>query len=174
MAVPTVRSTLCTLLVLLSSLQIAASKIIKINTTSGEWIPYPDPSTGDTIWLENNRRPSLYTGDFGDCMGNSLVNVSRFDAAYYKDNSTVLVHWAGSSDFANQTVMIYFAVYAYGKVYWDMAVNPCNSNINSLCPMNSSVPIETSFNILLGPHDQQQIPSKQIMTLPRMYSELTI
>lgn len=150
---------LLALAALLSCVQLVLSKTIIVNTTDGSYVPYTDPNTGVQVWLANDRRPSLYTGNFGDCMEDGMVDVTRFDAAYYKDNSTVNIHWAGSSNFKNQSVTIYFAVYAYGKVYWDMAVDPCNSNIMSLCPMNTSVPIETTFDIALGPHDAQQIPS---------------
>ncbi|KAG9534283.1 hypothetical protein KCU60_g25283, partial [Aureobasidium melanogenum] len=51
-------------------------------------------SAGETVYLADDRRPSLYTGQFGDCKGSSAVNVTRFDAAYYKDNMTVLFHLA--------------------------------------------------------------------------------
>ena len=46
---------------------------------------------GVTRNLANDRYPALYTGDFGDCLGGqSLINVTSFDAAYYADNMTVL------------------------------------------------------------------------------------
>lgn len=53
----------------------------------------------------DDRRPSLYTGQFGDCKGSSAVNVTRFDAAYYKDNMTVLFHLAGNTAIANESLM---------------------------------------------------------------------
>lgn len=67
------------------------------------WIKY----TGNdgTVWLDDDRRPSLYTQNFGDCQGDSLINVTRFDAAYYKDNMTVLFHLEGSSPLANESLM---------------------------------------------------------------------
>jgi hypothetical protein len=44
-----------------------------------------------TRWLSDDRYPALYTGDFADCLGGqSLLNVTRFDAAYYADNMMVL------------------------------------------------------------------------------------
>lgn len=60
---------------------------------------------GEEVWVKDNRRPSLYTGDFGDCMGSSTVNVTRFDAAYYKDNMTVLFHLEGNTAVKNESLM---------------------------------------------------------------------
>lgn len=70
------------------------------NTT---WIKY----TGNdgTVWLEDDRKPALYTQNFGDCQGDSLINVTRFDAAYYKDNMTVLFHLEGNSALTNESLM---------------------------------------------------------------------
>jgi hypothetical protein len=65
-------------------------------------------SEGQDVLLADNRRPALYTQNFGDCMGDSLINVTRFDAAYYKDNMTVLFHLAGSSALTNQSLMRMF------------------------------------------------------------------
>jgi hypothetical protein len=72
-----------------------------VDTT--RWIQY----TGNdgTVWLDDDRRPSLYTQDFGDCMGDSLINVTRFDAAYYKDNMTILFHLEGNSALKDESVM---------------------------------------------------------------------
>ena len=69
-----------------------------------KWITTVD-SNGNKIWLQDNRRPALYTGDFGDCMGDSTVNVTRFDAAYYKDNMTVVFHLAGNTGLRSESVM---------------------------------------------------------------------
>jgi hypothetical protein len=66
-------------------------------------IPYTDDD--GTQWFMDDRRPALYTQTFGDCQGDSLLNVSRFDAAYYKDNMTVLFHLEGSSALANESVI---------------------------------------------------------------------
>jgi ML-like domain len=67
------------------------------------WIQY----TGNdgSVWLQDERKPSLYTQDFGDCQGGSLINVTRFDAAYYKDNMTVLFHLGGTTALANEDIM---------------------------------------------------------------------
>lgn len=62
-------------------------------------------SDGQDVYLADNRRPALYTGNFGDCLGSSAVNVTRFDAAYYKDNMTVLFHLEGNTAVANESLM---------------------------------------------------------------------
>jgi len=52
--------------------------------------------------------PSLFTGDFGDCMGGqSLINLTSFDAAYYdtNDDMFVLFNIAGLSSLRNESVM---------------------------------------------------------------------
>lgn len=60
---------------------------------------------GVTVYLADDRKPSLYTQNFGDCLGSSLINVTRFDAAYYKDNMTVLFHLEGNTAVANESLM---------------------------------------------------------------------
>jgi hypothetical protein len=69
-------------------------------------------ANGVTTWLRDNRTPALYTGDFGDCLGSSLINVTRFDAGYYADNMTVLFHLQGNTNLNNESVMLYIGVYA--------------------------------------------------------------
>lgn len=67
-------------------------------------IPYTNDQ-GTTQWFTDDRQPSLYTQTFGDCQGDSLLNLTRFDAAYYKDNMTVLFHLEGASALANESVI---------------------------------------------------------------------
>lgn len=67
------------------------------------WVPYTNDQ--GTTWLMDDRQPALYTGEFGDCQGDSLLNISRFDAAYYKDNMTILFHLEGTSALANESVI---------------------------------------------------------------------
>lgn len=53
-------------------------------------------------------QPALYTGDFGDCMGGqSLINMTSFDAAYYDTagDMYVLFNIAGMSNLRNESVM---------------------------------------------------------------------
>ncbi|KAL8790616.1 MAG: hypothetical protein Q9213_000463 [Squamulea squamosa] len=67
---------------------------------------------GQSVWLKDARKPALYTQNFGDCLGSSLINVTRFDAAYYKDNMTVLFHLEGNTNVANESLMSMSAVLA--------------------------------------------------------------
>lgn len=60
---------------------------------------------GQTLDLADDRKPALYTQNFGDCLGSSLINVTRFDAAYYKDNMTVLFHLEGNTAVANESLI---------------------------------------------------------------------
>lgn len=69
-----------------------------------QWIQYTD-NNGVTVYLDDNREPALYTKDFGDCLGNSVIDVTRWDAAYYKDNMTILFHLGGTTAVANESVM---------------------------------------------------------------------
>ena len=70
------------------------------------WIQYV--GNDGTVWLDDDRKPSLYTQTYGDCQGDSLIDVTRFDAAYYKDNMTVLFHLEGRSLLANESLMSEF------------------------------------------------------------------
>lgn len=61
--------------------------------------------------LPVDRYPALYTGDFGDCMGGqSLINLTSFDAAYYADNLTVLFDVAGTTSLRNESVVREYSV----------------------------------------------------------------
>lgn len=122
------------------------------------WITVDD-GNGGTRYLADDRRPSLYTQNFGDCLGGSLINVSRFDAAYYADNGTVLFHLEGSSAINNESLVMYIGVYAYGESRFDLVFNPCRANIDSLCPLNSSVPITANGYIPIAAEDVASIPA---------------
>ena len=60
---------------------------------------------GNQYLVADNRKPALYTQNFGDCLGSSSINVTRFDAAYYQDNMTVLFHLEGNTNVANESLM---------------------------------------------------------------------
>lgn len=188
-----------------------------IPTTCAEehtkWVTYTDNS-GELHWLRDNRKPALYTQDFGDCMGASTINVTRFDAAYYKDNMTVLFHLEGNTAVSNESLMsmssniwvtVYFAnpssavrigVYAYGEPRFDLVFNPCHAQIyrypltksmkclaltvDSLCPMNASVPIEANGVIPVASSDVSgiiplalQIPDFEGQAILRIFSNST-
>jgi hypothetical protein len=56
--------------------------------------------------LDVSRTPALYTGDFDDCLGGeSLFNVTKFDAAYYADNLTVLFHLDGTTNIRRENLV---------------------------------------------------------------------
>jgi hypothetical protein len=56
--------------------------------------------------LDVSRYPSLYTRDFDDCLGGeSLFNVTKFDAAYYADNLTVLFHLDGTTNIHKESLV---------------------------------------------------------------------
>ncbi|KAJ0386972.1 hypothetical protein COL922a_003286 [Colletotrichum nupharicola] len=108
---------------------------------------------GNTAELATNRRPALFTGDFGDCLGGqSLFNVTKFDAAYYADNMTVQFHLDGTTSIRNESLM-------NGETRFEMNFNPCMTNIASLCPLNASVPITAFAEFRLTPAQVDGIPS---------------
>ena len=92
------------LLLLLSFLS-----LIPLTATRDTQYVQTTTDSGETILLADNRQPALYTQNFGDCLGSSLINVTRFDAAYYQDNMTVLFHLEGNTNVANESVMRKFA-----------------------------------------------------------------
>ena len=65
---------------------------------------------GITRQLASNRDPSLFTGDYGNCLGGeSPFQISKYDAAYYADNMTIAFHLEGSSYLDNETFISKFA-----------------------------------------------------------------
>lgn len=62
---------------------------------------------GTALYLKDDRRPALYTGNFGDCLGesNSLVTITKFDASYYKDNMTITFDLQGSTNLTKESLM---------------------------------------------------------------------
>lgn len=69
-------------------------------------------AAGVTNTLLVDRYPALYSGNFGDCMGGqSLINLTSFDAAYYADNMTVLFNMAGGTSLRNESLMCTFNLY---------------------------------------------------------------
>ncbi|KAL8998959.1 MAG: hypothetical protein Q9169_002065 [Polycauliona sp. 2 TL-2023] len=141
-------------LLLLVSTTTAANVAVSGNT---KYVEAATPD-GEALWLKDARKPALYTQNFGDCLGSSLINVTRFDAAYYKDNMTVLFHLEGNTNVANESLMMYIGVFAYGEARFDLTFNPCNAQIYSLCPMNRSVPIEANGIIPVSDADVAGIP----------------
>lgn len=89
------------------ALLVLAYSLSFIKPTLAATPSYVESTTDDgkSIYLLDERKPALYTQNFGDCLGNSLINVTRFDAAYYKDNMTVLFHLEGNTAVANESLM---------------------------------------------------------------------
>lgn len=90
-----------------ASLLLLVSFLSLIDCTSTRDTQYVQATTssGETVYLPDDRKPALYTQDFGDCLGGSLITVTRFDAAYYQDNMTVLFHLEGNTHVANESIM---------------------------------------------------------------------
>jgi len=116
------------LLAILAFLCCTQTAIAASNASSTQYITYQNDDD-ETVYLAGDRRPALYTGNFGDCLGDSSINVTRFDAAYYKDNMTVLFHLGGNSALMNESLMMYIGVFAYGESRFDLTFNPCAANI---------------------------------------------
>lgn len=68
-------------------------------------IAYIDPSSGQKVLLDDNRQPALYSESFGDCLGGSMLDITRFDTAYYQDNMTISLRMEGSSLVSNESLM---------------------------------------------------------------------
>jgi len=60
---------------------------------------------GQQTCLDPNRKPALYTQNFGGCMTDSLIDVSMFNGAYYTDNSTVTWNMDGTTPLRNESIM---------------------------------------------------------------------
>ncbi|KAM7208954.1 TRP domain containing protein [Naviculisporaceae sp. PSN 640] len=120
---------------------------------------YGTDANGVTRELPVNRYPALYTGDFGDCLGGeSLFNITKFDAAYYADNLTIVFHLDGTSNIRNESLMMQISVDAYGSNRFEMVFDPCLLNIYSLCPLNASIPVTGWAVIPVGPQQIGGIP----------------
>ena len=91
----------------LAALAVSLSLLSLVDLSSAKDTLYVESTTssGESIYLADDRKPSLYTQNFGDCLGGSLLTVTRFDAAYYQDNMTVLFHLEGNTNVANESIM---------------------------------------------------------------------
>lgn len=105
-------------------------------SVSAAWAAEPGYISGISLDGQANKKlaldrtPSLYSGNFGDCLGGeSLLNVTKFDAAFYYDNSTVLFHLDGTTSLPDESLMLYISVEAYGEVRFSMVVDPCMVNV---------------------------------------------
>ncbi|KAF4966042.1 hypothetical protein FSARC_6242 [Fusarium sarcochroum] len=110
--------------------------------------------------LDVSRTPSLYTGDFDDCLNDgSLFNVTGFDTAYYADNLTVSFHLYGSSNIRQENVMMHLSIEVYGEERFNKTYDPCAANVTSLCPLKAGEPIEAYITTSISADDIAGIPS---------------
>ncbi|KAH6956483.1 hypothetical protein DER45DRAFT_614441 [Fusarium avenaceum] len=110
--------------------------------------------------LDVSRTPSLYTGDFDDCLNDgSLFNVTGFDTAYYSDNLTVSFHLYGSSNIRQENVMMHLVIEVYGEERFNKTYDPCAANVTSLCPLKAGEPIEAYITTSISADDLRGIPS---------------
>jgi hypothetical protein len=140
-------ATVNVLLVLITLL----SCLTAANATTG--LDGSPTGTEKEVALDDDRQPALYIQSFGDCMGGSLLDITRFDAAYYKDNMTIMFHLQGSSLVTGVPLILRIGVYAYGEDRFSLLFNPCNTNMAGLCPTNSSVPVDASGIIPVSADD---------------------
>ena len=123
------------------------------------FVQYTQPG-GQTVLLQDDRQPALYTGDFGDCLGGSLLEITRFDAEYWVDNMTVGFHLAGPPPTVdNINTVMSLSVYAYGQSRFNLLFNPCGTSIQGLCPTNTSISIEAAGIIPVSDNNVADIPS---------------
>ncbi|KAF4448132.1 hypothetical protein F53441_8448 [Fusarium austroafricanum] len=110
--------------------------------------------------LDVSRTPSLYTGDFDDCLNDgSLFNVTHFDTAYYSDNLTVSFHVYGSTNIRQESVMMHLSIEVYGEERFNKTYDPCETNITSLCPLKAGQPISAYITTSISADDIAGIPS---------------
>ena len=120
--------------------------------------------------LDVSRTPSLYTGDFADCLGGeSLFNVTKFDAAYYADNLTVLFHLDGTTNMHKESLVLHLALEAYGELQFNMTYDPCKYNISSMCPLMAGVPV-SAFAVFSIPPNATDGVSTVSMNMPDLES----
>ncbi|PSK33578.1 Flavin carrier protein 2 [Elsinoe australis] len=148
------------IMALLSLLLLPAVFAQNMQTTNGiRYVSITDSTTNQQVLVPDDRKPALYTGNFGDCLGSSLINVTRFDASYYADNMTIMFHLAGTTALQQESLMMYIGVYAYGESRFDLIFNPCSANIASLCPARSNTTIEANGLIPVSQSDVAGIPN---------------
>ncbi|KAM0325159.1 hypothetical protein ACHAQA_007698 [Verticillium albo-atrum] len=108
-----------------------------------------------------DRYPALFTGDFADCLGGeSLFNITKFDAGYFKDNLTIVFHLDGNTNVREENLIMHISLDAYGDSRFDMTFDPCGTpRIESLCPLNADVAVEAWAAIPISPDDVEGMAS---------------
>ena len=96
---------ICSRLLLLSTVLLLLLLPSSTHAREHKYI-YGTDADGITRKLALDRTPALYTGDFGDCLGGqSLFNITKFDAAYYADNMTLVFHLDGATNIKSENLM---------------------------------------------------------------------
>lgn len=109
--------------------------------------------------LAQDRTPALFTGDFGDCLGGeSLLNITNFDAALYWDNATILMHLDGRTNIRNENIMLHLSLDTYGESRFSTIIDPCQSGMPSLCPMRASQAIGASGVFTITENQVSEFP----------------
>lgn len=71
--------------------------------------------------------PSLYTGNYGDCLGGeSLFNITKYDVAYFRGDTAVLFHLNGATSVRQEDVICEWQPTTEGliqKLTCDLAVH---------------------------------------------------
>ena len=134
------------LALLLSFLILVQPTAAKVNYVQSQ------DANGQTIYLEDNRQPALYTGDFGDCLGGSLLDLTRFDAAYYQDNMTVVFHMAGTTQLNNESLVRMYQDVVQARVY-PLTICQCSLVSSPMARVDSISYSIRAMPILLGPND---------------------
>lgn len=99
--------TIVLLCLLLSCSQAALQVVDNDGQQQNQW------SRLRTAHIAGKRVPPLYTGDFGDCMANSMVKLTQFHAAYYHDDLMVGFHLDGHTSLRNESIMGTTCPYKY-------------------------------------------------------------
>ncbi|KAJ5065850.1 ML-like domain-containing protein [Bipolaris maydis] len=151
-------------------LAIYLSLILSITFTIANQTEYVRATIkGIRTLVRDDRQPSLYTTDYADCLGNSAINITRFDAAYYKDNMTITFHLRGETALQDH-IMLNIAVFAYGETRFSLTFNPCDANIWSACPVRPGTPIEAAAGI---PELALSIPDFEGQAVMRVFANET-
>ena len=78
-------------------------------------------SNGQTVRLADDRKPALYTDNFGSCLDQGLVDITRFDAALYADNMTLIFEFAGNTNLTQDSVVSEFFSFACKELFANAA-----------------------------------------------------
>lgn len=85
----------------------------------------------EEITSVDDRKPSLYTQDYGSCMSNSPIQINNYHGAFYRDNMSLTFSFDGMADVHyDDSLILMLSVIAYGERRVSMKVNACQANIH--------------------------------------------